>query len=122
METKLYPLFNNKEGQPFVFWDARRSRLHIRHGKRLTTVYYDDTDVFSCKDFLTIFKLAGKPEQYLYSNGRIIASYLAPHNAIVVKRDGDIFSFSFDNPPIGYMTSFLDTPSSISHYLETNPS
>ncbi len=122
METKLYSLFSNKEGRPFVFWDAKCSRLLIRHGKRLTTVYYDGIDALSCKDFLTIFKLAGKPEQYLYSNGRIIASYLAPHNAIVVKRDGDIFSFSFDNPPIGYMTSFLDTTSNISHYLETNPS
>lgn len=94
------PLFYTQTGTPFVFWDDADSALAIRHGARQTLIYYRPTSD------PTITRLNLNPssmkEEYIYSNGRIVASYLPAAKMAMICRDGDIFGFEYDKPAFGY--------------------
>ena len=116
--SNIAALVTTQDGDPFVFWDPENLRLLIRHGRRVTTVYYDSIDAFSCSDELTIFSSGGRPEEYLYSNGRIVASYLKNLGLIVIKRDGEYYTVDAPVRPVGYsVQSAFDTPDIISYRL-----
>lgn len=108
-DVPLEDVFTTKDGQTFVFWDTERDRLLIKHGSYITVVYYDETDAKSCRTSFTRLRINGKPEQYIYCNGRPVASYLPEYGCVIIKRDGEIYSFDNPEPPIGFTTrSTLD--------------
>ncbi|MBR3131322.1 hypothetical protein IKG31_01980 [Candidatus Saccharibacteria bacterium] len=108
-DVPLEDVFTTQDGQTFVFWDTERYRLLIKHGSYITVVYYDETDAKSCRTSFTRLRTNGKQEQYIYCNGRPVASYLPELGCVVIKRDGEIYSFDNPEPPIGFTTrSSLD--------------
>ena len=108
-DVPLQDLFYTQDGQAYVFWDPERDRLLIKHGNYITVVYYDEDDAKSCHTSFTRLRPTGKEEQYIYCNGRPVASYLPRFDCIVIKRDGKIFTFDNPESPLGFTTrSWLD--------------
>ncbi len=117
-DCPLETLLTTDDGQPYVFWDHERWRLLIKHGSFVTVVYYDRTDAKSCREKLTPLDHYGKKEQYIYYRGRPVASYLARLNVLVIKRDGEIFTFDNPDLPIGYnVRSVLDIYVEMAAYM-----
>ena len=98
-DCPLQVLLTTKAGWNYVFWDSERSRLLIKHGDQITVIYFDKIDVKSCQQRISLY---GGEEQYIYCNGRPVASYFPRLNTIVIKRDGEVFAFDNPVPPIGY--------------------
>lgn len=96
------PIFFTQTGTPFAFWDDADSALIIEHGPRKTFIYFHPTN----DPTVTILnrKPSSMQAEYIYSNGRIVASYLPAVKMVMICRDGDIFGFDCDEPAFGYKT------------------
>lgn len=78
------PVFSDRYERPFVFWEESRLALIIRHGNRITVIFYEPEPVSCLDEFLE-----SEPEIMIRDyRGRIVASYVPKSRETVVKRDG----------------------------------
>lgn len=97
--SPLISLFDDKFGNPFVFWEETRRILFIRHGHYVTAIFY-----VLCPriEYDPVF-LDDEPEILIRDHrGRVVASYIPKKQETIVKRDGREFRFK--------------TPGAMDHY------